>query len=416
MKNSKLLFFSNVPIKPDIKGTGNWIFALAKAINQYKPGNEIYIFFFDPNVSEIQYEKISDLTYLVKAPHPVNKSKIGYIIDNWTRKNIYDDQLPIFLEAISKINPDLIQIFGLESPFIRIIGFTSIPIVTHIQGLLAPILFKYNPRFSLKEIYTNSYFVGMLRGVIPSFRKLDIKSHIELEKSIYKKCRYFLGRTEWDRLFVQSVAPHAKYFYCQEILRDLFYQNQWRENSNKNFKIFTTTSESFYKNTDIIFETTKIIEEYHPEFNFEWRVAGLNENGLTAKIMRKRGFNSKNLNLMGNLNSEELINELLASDLFVLPSAIENSPNALQEAMLLGMPILATYAGGVSSIIEHRKSGILVPEGEPYSLAGAILDVRNNYSAGKLMGQNAREISMQRNDPKNVVDSLFGSYEEILNS
>ena len=50
---------------------------------------------------------------------------------------------------------------------------------------------------------------------------------------------------------------------------------------------------------------------------------------------------------------------MLKSDIFVSASHIENSPNNVAEAMILGMPCIATFAGGTSSYIEDNKNGIL---------------------------------------------------------
>ena len=48
----------------------------------------------------------------------------------------------------------------------------------------------------------------------------------------------------------------------------------------------------------------------------------------------------------------------LKSHMYLCPSAIENSPNSLGEAMLLGVPCVAADVGGISSIFENGKDGI----------------------------------------------------------
>ena len=60
---------------------------------------------------------------------------------------------------------------------------------------------------------------------------------------------------------------------------------------------------------------------------------------------------------------------MLASDLYVSASHIENSPNSVAEAQLIGMPCIATGVGGTATYIEHNISGIIVPPGDPYALA-----------------------------------------------
>lgn len=414
--NLKVLFFSSVKINignSELKGTGNWVASLINTLSIYASKIKIFVAFHDIKARKIEYIENEGKTF-IRIPYDYRNNRLNKVLNNWLIRDPHINSLDKYISITEKVNPDIIQIFGLETPFIRIFNNTSIPVVIHIQGLLAPYSFKHYLRFTNKELFCAMNFLDFIKGNLPIFHKIRMNKHIKLERTVYKYCRYFLGRTDWDRQVSRAIAPKSKYFSCQELFREEFYKNQWKPNNNKTLKIYTTTSDLFYKNVDIIFEVIKILEEYNIEFDFEWRVAGINESDITVRIMQKRGFNSKKLSLLGRLSAKEIIKEMLKADLFIFPSAIENSPNALQEAMLIGMPIIATYAGGVSSLIENKVTGIMVPEGEPYSLAGAIIEVKNNYNKIYKIGANAREIASKRNNPKNVIDSLLFAYKEIL--
>jgi glycosyltransferase involved in cell wall biosynthesis len=60
------------------------------------------------------------------------------------------------------------------------------------------------------------------------------------------------------------------------------------------------------------------------------------------------------------------------SDVFVLPSHSEGSPNVLIEAMAAGMPIVSTSVGGVADLLDHEKEALLVPPANPQALAAAL--------------------------------------------
>ncbi len=60
------------------------------------------------------------------------------------------------------------------------------------------------------------------------------------------------------------------------------------------------------------------------------------------------------------------------ADLFVMPSHSEGSPNALLEAMVAGVPIVASRVGGIPEIVSHQETALLVPPSEPAALAGAL--------------------------------------------
>jgi glycosyltransferase involved in cell wall biosynthesis len=118
---------------------------------------------------------------------------------------------------------------------------------------------------------------------------------------------------------------------------------------------------------------------------------------------------------MGKINATKLIETMLSADCYVLASHVENSPNALCEAMLLGMPCIATQSGGVGSFITHRSNGLLVQSGDSYSIAASIIEISRNKTQAVEFGRAAREISIQRHDPQKIVNSLLGIYQEIIN-
>ena len=128
----------------------------------------------------------------------------------------------------------------------------------------------------------------------------------------------------------------------------------------------------------------------------------------------KEKKNPKNLHLLGRL-SAEIVKELLNANVFIYPSAIENGCNAVQEAMLAGIPIIATYAGGLSTTIDNNITGILVNEGDPYVLAGAIVEILENYNEAISMGAIARKIASERHKPQKVVNEILNIYKSVLN-
>ena len=109
-----------------------------------------------------------------------------------------------------------------------------------------------------------------------------------------------------------------------------------------------------------------------------------------------------------------MVDIMLNSDIYIQVSHIENSPNSVCEAMLLGMPIIASFAGGTSSILSDGKEGILVQDGDPYTLAGMIVWLSQNFDSGKKMGINAKMRALKRHDRQRISEHLFATYKEIL--
>lgn len=64
-----------------------------------------------------------------------------------------------------------------------------------------------------------------------------------------------------------------------------------------------------------------------------------------------------------------------ASDLMINPSLVDNMPNSVLEALASGVPVVSTDVGGVPYMVEHGKTALLVPPGDPQAMAEAIVRV-----------------------------------------
>ena len=103
-----------------------------------------------------------------------------------------------------------------------------------------------------------------------------------------------------------------------------------------------------------------------------------------------------------------------AADLFVLPSHTEGSSNALLEAMVARVPIVATTAGGNPEIVESGRTGLLVPVGHSTELAAAIARVVEDREFASQMVQAAVARATSTFSPDNYRRVLCGYYHEAL--
>lgn len=105
-------------------------------------------------------------------------------------------------------------------------------------------------------------------------------------------------------------------------------------------------------------------------------------------------------------NSNQLLEEIKASSLFVMTSDYEGVPNALIEAMAIGIPVVSTDCapGGAAELIENEINGYLVPAGNVESLANAMIAQLENPVKAEEMVQNALRIR-EKYDAKIVAQS-----------
>lgn len=414
----KVLWFSNTPalgqgyLNQQLKGTGGWMAALDKCIQEKV---ELSVAFTYPySIAPFKYGKT--------MYYPVYSGNI--LIENlkqrWLNK-VYDlDFLTQYMEIIETVKPDIIHIHGTENSFSCIIEKVSVPVVVSIQGNLTVYYQKFRsglfgeyirttiPSFNLKNFLFGSHSFNR------SFKKLGKMSSIEQRN--LRKTRYIIGRTDWDRRITRVLAPKSKYFVVNEALRDSFYLNKWQKDEiSTKLIIHTTNGNSYYKGFETLCCALDLLNKNG--LDVEWRVAGILEDSLINKVVKKHLRNrypNKGLVLLGSLNENELVEKLMEAHIYVMTSHIENSPNNLCEAMILGMPCIATNAGGTASLLQNGSEGLLIQDGDPWAMAGAILELVNNWEEALRYGENARKRALKRHDKNTIITSLIETYQLII--
>lgn len=134
----------------------------------------------------------------------------------------------------------------------------------------------------------------------------------------------------------------------------------------------------------------------HVQANIQWQIIGpLPDPGLEANLrMAAASLHCETL-ITGRLDDRDVAQRLSASDLFCLPGhvardgAVEGFGLVYLEAAAMGVPSLATNAGGVEDAVDHGESGILVPPNDTDVLAAEILRLYRDPDALKRLADGA---------------------------
>lgn len=347
-----------------------------------------------------------------------SKSKKDKLLDFFKTNDVTRDEVvwPYYEERLRKVvddfRPDVVHIFGSElyqSLAALVTKKMSIPTVLHIQGLLSLYIYIFLPPGVSKW-----QFVMSGKGLSGKFHNYQYlaywKRSVYREKAILKAVPHALGRTDWDRQALKVLNPNAQYHYGGEILRDVFYEEKKRQMPTK-LTITTTISFPTYKGYDVILKVANILKN-EVGLDFEWNVYG----NVEPTFMEKHtGLKHENLNisLKGVASADQLRNALIGSTLYFHPSYVENSPNSVGEAQLVGIPVVASRVGGTDSMVEHGKTGFLYPVTDPYMAAYYIKRLIDNKEENVSIGKKARELALVRHDKMKIVKELLGTYHEI---
>jgi glycosyltransferase involved in cell wall biosynthesis len=113
--------------------------------------------------------------------------------------------------------------------------------------------------------------------------------------------------------------------------------------------------------------------------------------------------------------SDDARRALTTFDVFVLPSRFEGLPLVLIEALLAGVPVVATRVGSVGELVTD-ETGVLVPPDDPQALADAVQALLDDPERRARLGAGGRRRALERFTIERVADSFAALYAEIVPS
>ena len=400
----KILWFSSTPSNFTAQSRGynggGWVSSLEPEVSSHD-GVELGIAF--PHSSSIGKTKVDGVTY-----YPMRRSRSLFVkVDRFFRISRQDRiELELCKQVIDDFKPDIIQVFGTESSFGLIANETDIPVVIHLQGLIAPSLNAWVPPGYRMLDYALRGSKNPIRIAL-GLRALAFNRHAATrEREIMRSCKAFLGRTDWDRAFVSLYAPQAQYFKCWETLRPCFYEpGDWNPPTKPVF--ISTISGPLYKGHDMVLKTARTLKGSGLD-GFTWKVFGI-DNLRFAE--RKTGIRASDVGVVpaGIATAEQLRAALLSSSVYVHPSYIDNSPNSLCEAQVLGVPVVATNVGGVFSLFSADRSRCLIPANDPLMAADRIKMALTD----PMSFTSNRESCLVRHSPSQIANRLVSIWHQV---
>lgn len=341
--------------------------------------------------------------------------------------NEVDQQVLYWLSVIYKeFSPDVIHVFGTEHKWTRAALQIMDPrkIVVHITGLMNVYALHYYGGLTEKMTRVRT-LRDLLKGGMKK-GKLYFEKNGEYEKETLSQICNVMGRTTWDKACITLINPEIKYFHCNEMLRNIFYEKQWKLEKCEKYRIFVSAGNTPLKGIHKVLEAIVLVKKIYPQVRLV--VAGNNvvkEDNLKDRLKMtsygkmlinyiKKNHLDNNVLFIGPQNALEMQKQYLKSHVYVLPSAIENSSNSLGEAMLLGMPCVASCVGGVQDLLRDKEDGYIYPYDEPYMLAFYIMQFFQNDGNAVEMGKNARKHAMDTHDREKIYNNLMKIYSEVM--
>ena len=334
-----------------------------------------------------------------------------------------------FKTLLNNLNPDIVHIYGTEIAhtlsMVNVCKRLGVETVISIQGLVS---------IYAKHIYANLPFNATYGFTLRNLLRRDSvylhKKTFELrgknEIESLQKTNHIIGRTTWDKACSSQINPDAKYHFCNETLREEFYKHKWSINDCEKHSIFLSQGQYPIKGLHYMLKAMPIILKKFP--GAKVYISGkditksdsikdkllLTYYGKYIRKMIKRLHLERNVVFTGPLDEEKMYQRYLKSHVFVCPSSIENSPNSLGEAMILGVPSVASYVGGIPDMLKDKEEGFLYQHDAPYMLAQYVCEIFENKNLALKISKNARERALKTHDRDENTRRLIEIYNEIL--
>ena len=343
-------------------------------------------------------------------------------------------------QIFAHFKPDLIHCFGTEYPHtlaaVKSFGRPERTLIG-IQGLC--------------RVYAGAYMANLPQKVQKSFTFRDLVKKDTLQKQQQKfeergqwelaaiqGTGHVTGRTDWDKYWTGKWNPAAEYHAMNETLRKEFYSDQWNLANCQPHRLFLSQGDYPIKGLHyMLLALPKILERY-PDTqvyvagnsllrsrNLQGRLKISAYGAYLEQLISQYGLEDK-VHFPGRLTADKMKEQYLKCQAFVCPSSIENSPNSLGEAMLLGTPVVTSDVGGISTMLAADEGTIYegfsveraLEEAELMRisdrLAEAVCEVFGNMQSAIDKATKARKHAMRTHDGAANNKRLIQLYEEIL--
>lgn len=343
-------------------------------------------------------------------------------------------------EIIEEFKPDVVHCFGTEFP--HTLAVTRVcpkeKILVGIQGLC--------------KLYAERYLADLPERVIRrvTFRDWLKKDSIRMQHEKFirrgeheveavQNTGHVTGRTWIDKEFTAQTNSKVQYHFMNETLRKNFYEGSWQPDTCKKHSIFLSQGDYPIKGLHYMLKAMPKILKVFPDATVYVAGNSIANNRTLKDKIKISSYGKYILELLqeyhledkviflGKMNAQEMKAQFLQSALFVCPSVIENSPNSLGEAMILGMPCVTAQVGGIRSVFTDGVDGIAYPgygaecykkeadkeQAQADQLAAAVIRMWSDEEKMLAYAANASEHAKKTHDAQANYNRLVEIYREI---
>ena len=341
-------------------------------------------------------------------------------------KSVSAKNLKIWLDEIARCCPDVIHIWGTEFS----IGYDlakeikDIPIVYRIQGAINAISKYPNGHLPVRKMKKELPFFDRLKANKYDKDSRFMEKQAELELKMISESAAIFSDNEWALMQYQMKMPKLFVYFDQLPIRKVFFENHWELDKATPHSLFCLAGRTAYKGLHQAIEAVALLKEEFPDIllRIPGSIASRNPKWLfeptyityLRKLIEKYRL-EKNVEFLGALTSEQMAEYMLKSQVFIMPSVIENESATLREAMTMGMPVVSAFAGDIYEVVVHKETGLLYRYEEYEHLAYFIKALFCDTEFAAEMGKRASAFLKKKYADHDYGKILCDIYAKVLN-
>ncbi len=333
-------------------------------------------------------------------------------------------------DVIGNFKPDIIQIWGTENTMGLCAQYAAmeIPSVVYMQGLVTMIAKHCMDGISVKEQIKNASLYEVWKGRCLWQQKKGFEKTAHIEKKILSNAKAVIVESDWCGGICTMISPQVKVYKSDLPINPVFSTRDWSYESIEKNSIFTVSGGYPVKGHHVLFEAIGIVKKQIPNIkvyipgasrllrhlSIKEKVQMSSYDRILTKQINKYGL-KENIVLLGKLTPSEMADRISMCHCFVMPSVIENHSSSLIEAMMLGVPTISSYVGGLNAYYKDGFNGFFYRADEPEHLASLIIRYLKDEGLCKQISQRCKEDQRKQRLSINLEEDFVRVYKSIVN-
>jgi glycosyltransferase involved in cell wall biosynthesis len=324
--------------------------------------------------------------------------------------------------------PDVIQVWGTEFTHglcaQRVAG--NIPSVIYMQGYLGSIARHYLAGMTQKELRKSVTLRDVLkRDSIVQQQKKYLRS-TQKEAEMFRLAGRIISENDWCNSSICAIVPDIQVYSCPLSVNQTFSKAKWSMESAEPHSIICTASGYPLKGLHMVLRAVALLKKAYPDIRLyvpgqkmvsddsvQWRLRKRGYTKYIEQLIKELGI-EKQIVWLGRLSQEQLAEQYSRTSVFVLSSSIENHSSSLKEAMMVGVPSVASAVGGIPEYVRHGENGFLYRFEEYEIMAGYIKRLFDDKVLAVKLSEAARRDMIRLHSGTDVYETMSDIYKQIL--